>query len=371
MKLYKIIFLFVLACFSCTSDFLDAKPEKSLVVPSTLNDLQALLDDVNQQINQTQGISEFATDEYVGADGSLDRLNEVVQNAYMWKRPLGMMSISDWSILYAQVLRANIVLEGLEAVEKNTGNAGQYDGIKGSALFFRAWHFFNLLQTYAVPFDPATENTDLGIILKIRADINEKPERSTVADAYARILDDLVKAVTLLPRKTDVPSRPNLAAGLAFLARVHLSRQDFEQAETYAALTLAEHNVLLDYNDFLHSESFPNPFQRDQGNDEVLFYSIPILYSSSFMSNAAPNPELYASYDEQDLRKRIYFKQNNTGQPQMAATYYGTSLIPFSGLTTSEMYLIRAECLARKGLLEDSAESLNHLLTFRWDDNVP
>src|SRR5690606_25537193 len=103
----------------------------------------------------------------------------------------------------------------------------RYREIKGAAYFFRAWHFFNLLQVYSAPYDSQTANTDLGIVLKLSADVNEHVRRSTVEMCYAQILDDLEYATSLLPPTSFVASRPNLAAAYALLARVYLSRFDY------------------------------------------------------------------------------------------------------------------------------------------------
>ena len=45
MKNFKLLLiLFLFGCVACSESFLDIKPDKKLVVPSTLDDLQALTD---------------------------------------------------------------------------------------------------------------------------------------------------------------------------------------------------------------------------------------------------------------------------------------------------------------------------------------
>ena len=352
------------AC-SCSEGFLDIKSDKALVVPKTLADYQALLDDVSQQINQTPGLVSASTDEFIAKDNTLQSAASYLVDAYLWNyEGLEQMELDfDWMNIYAQVLKANLVLEGLNEM-KEIPDKIRYNNIKGSALFFRAWHFFHLLQVYSVPYDKVTADTDLGIVLKFRADINEKAGRSTVEQCYNQILKDLLTANELLSKTSFVISRPNIGASYSLLARVYLSRFDYENAEKYARLTLELQPDLLDYNTV--GATFEDPFRVK--NPEVIFYAMPILQASSLYNNGMVNPEWITLYQADDLRKRKYFKFDGQGNAQMSSTYYFRSPVPFTGLTTSEMYLIQAECLIRLNKVEKGLSLINHLRRYRMDN---
>lgn len=354
--------------FSC-SEFLDAKPDKALVVPTSLQDYRALLDDVEQQVNQTPGLIELAADDLEAQDGMFDASFRTVSNAYTWAADVyegeDAFMGGDWTKMYAQVLRVNVVLEGLANIVRDDRNAALYDELQGAASFFRAWHFFSLLQSFSLPYDPATADQDLGIVLKLEADINEKTTRASVETSYQQVLADLATAVELLPERTAYVSRPNLAAGYALLARVYLSQFDYENAAKFADLALTQNGELLDFNALDLGGRFPDPFT--EYNPEVIFYSMPILYSTTFFHQGYIAEELYAGYKDGDLRKQMFFKDHENGRAVMKATYFASDVLPFTGLTTAELYLIKAECLIRAGEINAGLGILDELLQTRWN----
>ena len=369
MEKWIICLLFSFSLYSCSDSFLDAKPDKALVVPKTLEDYQALLDDVNQQINQSPGGYDVASDDLLLSDNALVSESEEMRFLYLWDRE-GLESLEnnwDWDNLYPQILRSNIVLDGLQTFKEQAGNS-HFKEVKGAALFFRAWHCFHLLQQFSKPYDIETSKYDLGIVLKLQADINEKVGLSTVEDCYKQILSDLEEALHLLSKNSQKVSRPNLTAAYAFLARVYLSRFDYDNALKYADLALQIKSDLLDFNKISHS--FPDIFNG--GNAEIIFYAIPIIRTASFNFNGFVNKDLVNLYGDTDLRKEKFFNFNLEGIAQIKTSYFISGLpYAFSGLLTTEQYLIKAECLIRRGDIEEGVELINQLHRFRMADNAP
>ncbi|HKG06001.1 MAG TPA: RagB/SusD family nutrient uptake outer membrane protein, partial [Pedobacter sp.] len=85
-----------------------------------------------------------------------------------------------------------------------------------------------------------------------------------------------------------------------------------------------------------------------------------------FYQGQGVTPEhVYELYDVDDLRKSLFFWDLPDGRHSFKGTYEGNG-IPFSGIATDEIYLIRAECNARLGNIDDSMKDINTLLVNRY-----
>src|SRR5882762_7767691 len=116
---------------SCSkSDFLDKKPNTQLVVPTTLVDFQALLD--NQYIMQeTPELGELSSDNYYMLNTVWQNLTAKPRNAYIWAKDIyeGQRQIPDWDLPYQQVFYANVVLDGLKKIKVVDTNRVQWNTI--------------------------------------------------------------------------------------------------------------------------------------------------------------------------------------------------------------------------------------------------
>ncbi|MBO9572090.1 MAG: RagB/SusD family nutrient uptake outer membrane protein, partial [Chitinophagaceae bacterium] len=124
----------------------------------------------------------------------------------------------------------------------------------------------------------------------------------------------------------------------------------------YADSSLELNSVLLDYN--LHT---PVSTRRSFSiaNPEVIFNNIP--YSQQFSGLSVP-ADLFESYDDDDLRKEFFFQP---GTNVFRGGYSGAPTL-FTGIATDELLLIRAECRARAGLINEALNDLNTLLQNRY-----
>ncbi len=372
-RLTLIVFVAGLGCFpSCHKDaFLEKKPNTTLVVPTSLSDFQALLDNLNV-IGLTPVLGEISADNFYLTPAFWQNIDIREHNAYVWTPDIydGQGLVEDWDVPYQQVFYSNVILQGLPNIKVNIGNAAQWNTIKGSALFTRAFAFFNLAQVFAPPYDPNSNSNPLGIPLRLSPDVNSPTTRSTVGETYAQILSDLQKAVPLL--QTTVPTnnlnRPSRPAALALLARVYLSMRNYPMAGAYADSCLQLYPILMRYDTLPvdTNSSFPLP----RANMETLYQSSFLHYTQVLLGlftaqECIIDSGLYQSYASNDLRRLVFYRTTSSGSPYLKGSYNG-SFYPFSGLATDEMYLTRAECTARAGDKDGALSDLNTLLSFRY-----
>lgn len=364
MKLYQLLFfLFSILLLSCKKNRMNLKPSSSLVVPATLQDFQAILDNADLTMNVgLPTLSEIGSDNYYVTSTTWQNYPiPTEKNAYIWAKDIFEGAGSgDWNNMYKQIYYANIVLDGLPDIKTNADNIDSWKNVKGSALFFRAHSFYLLAQLFAKPYNSGSASSDLGIPLRLISDINHKEGRSTVEQTYSRILADLNEAVELLPALPLYKTRPSRASAYALLARVYLSMDNYDKAFSSADASLQIYNTLVDYSTL--SVSQPAPFVRF--NPEVLFHAA--LINSGFLtqSRAIVDSTLYLSYAANDLRKSVFFSSNGNNTYSFKGNYNGTSP-QFGGIATDEVFLIRAECFARKGNTAEAMNDLNTLLKKR------
>ncbi|WP_205513820.1 RagB/SusD family nutrient uptake outer membrane protein [Longitalea arenae] len=365
---YKIItFVFAsVVMISCKKDWIEVKSDKALDVPTSIEDFQALLDNVTIMNDNRPSLGEISADNYYLTDTLWESWSSINRNAYVWAGDIYSGLISDqynWNNSYAQVFYANIALEGIDKVGQQDYNTSAWNNVKGSALFYRGEAFFNLSQLFAKPYS-LTFPDNPGIPLRLNADPNEVSVRSSLQQTYDQILSDLQSSVDHLP---DVPlykTRPSKPAAYALLSRVYLVKQDFGNALKYADLCLKLYDSLLDYNTLNANAQFPIP----QVNREVIFMTS--IETSVLLPNThIVDSTLYQSYDLNDLRKKILYRANTAGQLYFNGTYTGGARIgvsrTFGGIATDEVYLTRAECYARTGNVSAAMSDLNALMSKR------
>jgi starch-binding outer membrane protein, SusD/RagB family len=372
---------FILVCSSCKKDWLEAKPNLSLVAPTTISDYQALLDNTTEStgavsvggnvgFNVEQIFSnEIGAGDFYVKDANFNAVSPNQQNLYTWSQDIypGLTTSSEWNTLYKKIYYTNIVSEGIEKIKPvNNSEQAAWNQVKGSALFFRAYNHFEVSQLYCKPFDKTTASSDLGIPLRLESDINISSVRSTVQQTYDAITNDLKLAKDILPIVTPnsilYKLRPTRNAATAMLARVYLSMSNYDSAFKYADQALKQYDQLMDYN----TDIKPSPYYIPRFNPEVIFHTImnaPIILS---LGNAIADSNLYNLYEVDDKRRSAFFF-NLSGQRFVGS--YNQNSIFFSGLATDEIYLIRAECYARSGNKDAALTDLNMLMIKRWKNN--
>lgn len=347
--------------------YLDVIP-KDKVVPTTTDDFRLLLND-QFTMNNSTGLGDISSDDARLSDAQYNSLSLSNQNAYIWNTTIykPIDDVESWNRQYKAISFANTILEGLE--KNSSGLPADRDQVKGEAHFFRAYSYFNLVNLFARQFTQATAGSDKGVPLRLTPDPYQKVTRASVKDVYTQIFKDLNAAVALLTDPIIYKTRPTKGATHGLLARAYLQTGEYSKALQNATLALNSVNTLIDYNEVPLGSQYGVTFPISvTSNAEVMFLS----FSTDLRGNQYYiSADQYNSYDPNDLRRLLFFNFDIvSGGYQFIGNYHDggrtPTPAPFSGISTAELYLIRAECYARNNNVTNCLADLNKLLINRY-----
>lgn len=295
-----------------------------------------------------------------------------------------------WLSGYAIITNANNLIEYLPAArDKYPQYAEELRQYEAEALYFRSLALLDLCLCYGQHYTYTPDASHLGVpVLTRTPNINETIPRNTVAQVYARILEDLPAAMRILDETgptTDTYYYVSGNACRALLARVYLYMERWEDAEEYAT-------QLIDAIPLTPRETYVEMFggatrDTEVRDTEAIFrlsgYSAGTsLYSFYSLLNQAqqamPSSDLYACFDDpDDVRLQLLYEDDGSGtedEPSLspACAKYSPDLdilpndrnyAPFVS-RVSEMYLIRAEarCNRAEPDLEGAADDVKSLI---------
>lgn len=339
---------------------------------------------------------------------------------YCWQG--NTLKTSDWMIwtwtpVWERIYRFNTVLEYMDKVIQTT--EAIRNQVEGEARFGRAYYHFMLLTQYCLWGDNKP-----GIGYRDNTTAGEVPGRETVSYTLERIYEDLRLAEEALTKagRTAFDGarnfRPTVPTVQAFRARVALYRGDYGLALSNATDALKAHNTLVDFKNEpeyeLEEWSWISILdEAGEPVDEIVISSMFDLedmdtetvakYEELYLPNVSweglggtcPISEsFYKLWDQENDARWIYFYSSCTPLLMAYANlveldedtweeyithenwqhlkpwnlysysrFAGNSLI---GMTTAEMYLIKAECEARGGNTGLAAETLKTLRRTRF-----
>lgn len=364
---------------------------------------------------------------YIGNQGSSQDYQCYCMNKTEWtvgiKAQYAMTQ--NWTPSWERIYRFNTVLENLDKVTQTT--KAIHDQVAGESYFGRAYYHFILMVQYCL-----WDENEPGIGYRVGTNPGEIPARETVGYTLEKIYEDLDLAEEYLTSagRTGFDKvsnfRPSLPAVKAFRARVDLYRGDYVSALKNANEALSAHNTLVDFrNDPNYAlRPYKDVYLLNKTNDSIastLNAKIPYtlwmrrtepvstydeLYLTSMTTgNLMPMSEIYYNlFDRTNDARWIYFYNsyypilNAYGLSQTKVIggvtktncitwenqqwlkdanrhcyfrFYGNgNNINTLGMTTAEMYLIKAECLARSGKTSEAADALKTLRRTRFMSEV-
>jgi hypothetical protein len=269
-----------------------------------------------------------------------------------------------WTSAYNVINVANSVIDhvgGVVAADRNR--------VEGEALLLRATMHFELVRFFAKQYDAsAGSNMGIPVLTKPTYALPEvtKPSRNTVAEVYASVIADLIRAESLLPSTNGVFATKSAAATM--LARAYLQKADYAGARDAAnrGITSASGKSLLTpfmagFNQAANTAEDIFAMQvsdQDGTNNMQTYYSVDIFGGRD--GDIEINTKHLNLYETGDLRK------SSTNNPSAANQFafntafyvkYGASRTTkwrdlyknVKVIRLAELYLTRAEANYRLG----------------------
>lgn len=351
---------------SCGKDFLEEKKDAKEVILRTINDYQLVLDNitiVNTFSAVSLNLASAAEFELPDAQITTWKANMPYEvNGYLWEKEIfeGKES-TDYNNSYQRIMLANVALDVTKLGATNEAETTAKNNVIGHAYFVRAFSYYQLAQLFCKPYDATTAGTDLGVPIRTDYDVSVKiGSRGTVDQLYKFIIKDLESALPLLPETPMNIWRPGKAAVAGLLARVYMQMGNWEKVREYSDMALKIKSNLKDFVDYIGQNSFPSDFGK--GMPEIVYYSQ--IHKPSFTyTGMSATPEIYALYEADDYRRAAYF--GGTPATAFKGSLAGLYAI-FAGITTSELYLQRAEANARLGQVSTAMADINELRKYRF-----
>jgi tetratricopeptide (TPR) repeat protein len=291
----------------------------------------------------------------------------------------GKLAITDvfYNDLYSRIAGINTILHNVAELGKKTESSAILKRISGEAHYLRAAYYFMLVNLYGKPYRTSTATTDFGIPLKTEPAIKDQfVSRNTTGEVHQQILKDLLDAEQeLAGMNRGSTIRASQQAAQALLSRVYLFMEEYENSSLYADKVIDSHLYeVKDLNNHTAGEDF-----LLRNSPEVIF-TMGGCYMSGIMDITIDKPtrpfyraseDLALSYSSDDLRLKIFLKQNSQGYYRVAKKRKSNNVTvddvsDMFLVRLSEMYLNKAEALAALGRSEEARTSLQELREKRF-----
>ncbi len=342
---------------SCKKDYLQTAPTASTSPATVFESTQNAAYAINgiarlmtQQKLSIQGMNGEGTikmlyGNYAGADFgvNLPGWSSVINLEYV-ANPNSTYVVYPWFYYYSIIANANSIILN---VDKASGSEADKQFIKAQALTFRAYSYTMLAQLYGKRWADSQNGETPAVVLRVDETTGDIP-LSTLKQTYDLIYSDLTTAIGLYTSsgKTRVSSQfylPDINVAYATFARAALNKQDYVNAEAYAAKA-RQNFALMTNTQYKSGFNAPNSewiWGSYGALDETLHYYSYFAYigynSTASAVRTTPkfmSKELYNKIPATDIRKSMfldplsYAYDGTTGQGSTALFNYARSLYP-------------------------------------------
>jgi hypothetical protein len=374
----------VLTGTSCKKDYLETVPTTAVAASSVLESVAnatAALNGIHRSMYMRyndQGTFGFGSvmlyNECLGEDYVFSgQSNGWFLTNYRWldHRNANGNAYFPYQFFYRIISNANVLIAG---IDKTPGADVEKNAIKGQALAYRGWAYFNLVQLYGRRFERGNANAGDGVPLVLTPTTEPKP-RASVAEVYKQVNDDLTAAENLLANARPRADKSNLNVNIVrgIIARVALTQQDWVLAATKANQARQGFALMNGAQQLEGFSNWSNPewmWGSSQIDDQTEFFTAFLAYISyNYNStNIRTNPKcisrtLYNTMNATDVRRALWVPvptAANTIIPpggnrapfmnqKFRAKDFANSVGDMPYMRAAEMFLIEAEALARDG----------------------
>lgn len=374
----KYIFSFMaslLLLAGCSGDFLDKEPTDSVSsdevgVPSNAERLfngawYNLFEYVYTLANS--GYRGLQCQDDMMADDVVSRPAYGFNSSYQFNDiaiPNNTRTSFAWYLMYKTIDNCNTAL----AIQGDTEALRQ---AQGQALALRAFCYLHLAQHYQFTYlkDPAAPCVP--IYTEPTTDDTAPKGKSTVAQVYRRVFDDLALAKDYLKnytRKGDGQKfKPDVNVVNGLLARAYLLTGQWEEAAKAAAAARQGYSLMTtaaEYEGFNNISNkewiWGHPQTLAQSSASYNFYFLDATHVGAYSSFMA-DPHFRDTFSDGDIRLELFqwMREGYLGYKKFHMRADDTADIVL--MRASEMLLVEAEALARDGFPEKAVVPLNEL----------
>ena len=269
-----------------------------------------------------------------------------------------------WYLMYKTIDNCNTAL----AIQGDTEALRQ---AQGQALALRAFCYLHLAQHYQFTYlkDPAAPCVP--IYTEPTTDDTAPKGKSTVAQVYRRVFDDLALAKDYLKnytRKGDGQKfKPDVNVVNGLLARAYLLTGQWEEAAKAAAAARQGYSLMTtaaEYEGFNNISNkewiWGHPQTLAQSSASYNFYFLDATHVGAYSSFMA-DPHFRDTFSDGDIRLELFqwMREGYLGYKKFHMRADDTADIVL--MRASEMLLVEAEALARDGFPEKAVVPLNEL----------
>lgn len=411
MRKSLIVVVTVSLLVACNKDFLDVKPQQSVLIEDVFSQMSTSRAAVNGLYSLMQSYSYYGRDAMVIPEVISDNVTRSVRTG---NRYTGMNTMTHtatdanvsrmWTQMYRVVTNANAIIANEDNIKKIATSLEQAEAAQlvGEAYAIRAMVYFDLAKFFGRPLKFTADGSHLCVplVLKPVTKIEEVvfPARNTAAEVYAQIEKDITEALKRLPVDGGVinsgtvsnamfRTRMNRWSATALRARVAVYREDWPTAVAAATevinsgrYTLYSFGSML--QDFRTQNSGESIFEvvnnsnDNPGTDSYAYLSsqqgygellgtITSMNSRSTGTTLSTFRSLYDAYSATDVRRGFVALGNRnalggeTNVP-LCLKYVNitTYLENIKVMRIAEMYLSRGEALARLAIANNDGAQL-------------